>query len=73
MTFSNGIQPKRTKNIIIVPYGAKPSVPRASSNVSPPTPPVWNTIDHTETMYYMKSSMIGRIMNHSDCIMCPKH
>ena len=73
MTFSNGIHPKRTKNIIILPYCAKPSVPRAASNISPQTTPAVNTIDHTETIYYMKSSMIGRIMNHSDCIMCPKH
>ena len=73
MTFSNGIQPKRTKNIIIVPYGANPSVPLAASNISPQTAPTVNTIDHTETIYYMKSSMIGRIMNHSNCIMCPKH
>ena len=73
MTFSNGIRPKRAKNIIILPYGAKPTVPRASSNISSQPKPMANTIDHTETIYYMKSSMIGRIMNHSDCIMCPKH
>ena len=28
---------------------------------------------NTETMYYMQNSMIGRLMNTTNCTSCPKH
>lgn len=73
MTFSNGIHPKQTKNIIILPYANNNPPTRGVYENTPSVQYTSNVISSSSNTYYMKTSMIGRIMNQSECIMCPKH
>ena len=77
MTFSNGNRQKWRQNIIILPYDKSrtpelnPSVeivPIPNNRVNPIGIP-----NNNEYRYYMKTSMLGRIMNNTACIRCPKY
>jgi len=73
MTFSNGIHPKQMKNIIILPYSNNNQLTRGVYENKPSVQYTSNIISSSSNIYYMKTSMIGRIMNQPGCIMCPKH